>query len=631
MLPSISSYKVSDQNLELIKRLFPNKEIPISLQSDNNKKRSGSVYSNKDSIKSRSTSAYVKLDELNISDGTVSKSKSASLVKSSKKRRSVTTQDTNTINNNKSTSVKFSPNITAETSNVENPYDQVSDSLTPQEPDPLFQQLTSGAFDTDLTLSDTTTPSHNNRNTPTSHTKDLTRYTAYNIHFIRKCMIRTTTINRIQEVLYKLDNLLPLIDMQSTGVILYENFYKLLITIIPKAYVRPDLKQYLIGYAPLDSIIEYKDILYNGKISIIKMTQINSLFPSLSGWINRQIHYKEKHMERAKINWSTHVKWLNLRFMDTLRQLLHIGDKAIRHIDKQNYTLYTLFHISKRYIAIDSLIYIGQKYRILYNKRTVAYNNLVIHGQKAINLLTNQYKAKQYLYHIASIILVNKKVNTYQTNYDKIYKITYDMNKAYLYLIQRSQLAIQHTNKQYITSLYLYKRGQNSVSVVAKWEEAVTFLQTRGDMAKKRLIEYDNTTLILQQYGIKYIKHTNIQYNIYNTFLSIRGEKYKTHINKQNQIYQLHSTKLRPHYITHVNKQYHIQIYLTKIGQKSLKLEYNQYIAQLYLLGKIHGYFTREDPRLEVYSILCHIGQKAIKHTSMQYDVCVPYLQVCSI
>ena len=170
--------------------------------------------------------------------------------------------------------------------------------------------------------------------------------------FIKQLFVDGTTMEEAQNLIFKMQGVFELFDKECTGVIDWDTFTKLVISLIPERILRADAVQFIAAQAedPTNSI-DYREFCMSGKVTVIEFNESEESKKSLSvnGWTHRQ---QAVTGDASTYSWKNHVEWYRDRKSQSLIWLMRRASRAV-------------MSFSRHLLAVEYLMYQGERGRCL--------------------------------------------------------------------------------------------------------------------------------------------------------------------------------------------------------------------------------------------------------------------------
>lgn len=167
----------------------------------------------------------------------------------------------------------------------------------------------------------------------------------YLIHteFMRHLFVDGATVQQTQDLIFKMQGVFEVFDKECKGVVSWNDFTTLLLSMIPERIIRADAVNFISAQAEdPNGLIDYREFCMSGKVIIIE-TKERDEYKRLAttGWHHRQSALTG---DPTTYTWKKHVEWFRDRKSVSLVWLMRRASRAVlsfgRHILAKDYLLY---------------------------------------------------------------------------------------------------------------------------------------------------------------------------------------------------------------------------------------------------------------------------------------------------
>lgn len=144
------------------------------------------------------------------------------------------------------------------------------------------------------------------------------------VSFMKRILVENVTISDAHNLVMKMHDIFQVIDDGMTGLITWNCFSQVILSIVPQQLLRSDVVSFLNAQTEEESaLVDYNQFTTSGKVLVIDQTAEKSKL-LISGWLHRQ-----DANETVNNTWEKHVKWFNKRYSRAVVWLMRKARKAL--------------------------------------------------------------------------------------------------------------------------------------------------------------------------------------------------------------------------------------------------------------------------------------------------------------
>lgn len=370
--------------------------------------------------------------------------------------------------------------------------------------------------------------------------------------FVKALFVKKMSPEETRNLIYRMGNIIQLIDPENTGYITFEQFMKIVLSVAPSHLQRKDIVNFFQYQTDnMQNLLDYQEFLISGKVLLLtKAQQVRALKqksssnaksgihdenakkiqetitpnqPTTLGWLKRQ---KEVVGEESTYTWKNHIKWFQRRQGSALIWLIRRSVRALDYestlLQAQRYLLVARQHA----LALDDLLHYGRAAIIAQTKRQVAKVHLLKRSIHARKYLVKQLNAFQFLKFTA--IGAKKEIEYYEKMGGKLtekrnIKVNNNGNEDLLSPYEKlSDQEKQVINEKYNQQFYNKLQSVNYnkfYKIKAYQQNAIKYLQQQVVKAKVHCTLQDDSFLFFQKYvhkvQLQLSKQSKIRYELY--------------------------------------------------------------------------------------------------------------------
>lgn len=450
--------------------------------------------------------------------------------------------------------------------------------------------------------------------------------------FTKKLFNKKATTSQMQNMIYRMESILQLMDPNGTGFVTWECFARLILAVAPSHLLRADVIAFMNAQTDSnENLIDYKEFIISGKVTIIDKHQTKTDNLPVTGWLKRQKLYSG---EESTYTWKNHVKWYQSRKAKAVVWLMRRATRSLRHAIRIEQSREFLLKQSKRALAATYLLEVGYIAIHLQDKWIDAKRKLLrrmIHARKWSQIVDSSQMwlvstAKGVLFQMEMEDELNNSLDTNsvstldtlvqpkkkQADYATFYKVYQYYALAVSYLKKRGESAINHCYKQDEIQLCLQKYAQKSlmhqmyVEIARNWlvcagdraykfcmqrDDVMKYLYRKGQFALSYLVRQDNAVPWLQNRGNAALKFISLKHQAV-SFLINKGINTLRYLN---------------------NREYAFASLVARRRRAEIILQKKKE-SIIFLTKQPLGVWEHEDFRQNTQLTLEEIGRKAMNH-----------------
>lgn len=434
-------------------------------------------------------------------------------------------------------------------------------------------------------------------------------------------------------------------DAECTGVLTWEVFTKLLLSLVPERVLRGDVLDFISAQAENpNSLVDYREFCSSGKVLVIgyrDTDNVNKL--STMGWIARQ---QSVTGDPSTYTWKHHVEWFRDRKATSLIWLLRRASRAILSVGRRQLATNYLLFQGERVRCLSYLMNQGKKAlgaAEIARKASLQLQKRAVHARR---WATNLHETQRFLKQVASNIIENelmairrREIQARRAAGEYLESDNNEFEQDPLVVEMQYREACRSVYnrvfelqyKQRIAQAFLKSRGVAGLKLFHEQTAASKWLKTLGGKLRDRYAHLDRAAEFLTGIGVKAIDQWKVHDRtraVLVKFAIEAKEKYKKYIFAQQGLYRIATLALR--------READLAA-LVELGQRSLeecnekdrRLRYKnkQDDAVRYLQDIPRRIFARERYFQETKVFLKKLGEKALR-LQLSYEKNAAFLKV---
>jgi hypothetical protein len=351
-------------------------------------------------------------------------------------------------------------------------------------------------------------------------------------------------------------------DAECDGVLTWEVFTKLLLSLVPERVLRGDVLDFLSAQAENpNSLVDYREFCSSGKVLVIgyrDADNVNKL--STMGWIARQ---QVVTGDPSTYSWKHHVEWFRDRKAASLIWLLRRAGRAILSVGRRELaTKYLLFQGER----VRSLSYLmGQGKKALgaaevARKASLQLQKRAVHARR---WATNLHETQRFLNQIASNAIENEimalrrreiqalratgeYVESEEEKFEQDPLLVEIQYKEACRSVYNKVFELQY--KQRIAQAFLQSRGKAGLKLFHEQTAASRWLKTLGGKLRDRYSQLDMAAEFLNNIGLRAMNQWKVHDRARGVLVKLALEaqqKYKKYLDAQQGLHRVATLALR--------------------------------------------------------------------------------------
>jgi len=345
-----------------------------------------------------------------------------------------------------------------------------------------------------------------------------------NHKFTKALFTKKASIKDTQSLLKRLTDILELVDKEQTGYVTWSYFGRVIMALAPPNLLRADIDEFLSAQVSnSEDLINYKEFLISGKVSIIEKINGRSILP-INGWLERQREYVG---DATTYTWKNHMEWYQTRKRTAVVWLMRRATNALtKEVDILNAARF-LFHKGDQAKAISGLLDYGHKAITAHEKRQTAKKRLLARAMHARRAKIRREDAFIYLRELATkvvdveaILAAKGEKVTYedvldepevQCNIATVYSTYYKHVKNQEWLVARAKKGLAHCKAQDDAHAALKKQGKKLLAQLILVQQAADWLYQAAERYHAYTCVQDDVMLGLLRIGARALAYFDRQ------------------------------------------------------------------------------------------------------------------------
>lgn len=447
--------------------------------------------------------------------------------------------------------------------------------------------------------------------------------------FIDHLFHKQLDIHQTQMMLKKMQDLLDLIDKESTGYVAWSYFARVLVTLAPADCLREDIETFLDAQVESDEdLINYREFIISGKVHIIEKKNGRTIIP-INGWLERQKLYTG---DATTYTWKNHQKWYTTRKKEAIVWLMRRAIQAAQQeVNLQEAGVY-LRQVARVALSYEFLRVCGTKAFEAQEKRFLSKKVLLRRALLSRKLKLRQTDAFTYLREISQKIIFMEKVahekgltvtiddvfedKPDQVGYDRFYLLKHMFTEARKQLVVYAQNALLHCTKRDEAANSLATQAKRVLIQQTLVERAFQWLVSSAQRYHLYCCEQDNVLLWIKRKGKFALEYFDRQ-SAALPWLINRGRRGLEHSNRQEDTLSglMKHAKSK---LDLLNSREHALAYCKRRRYNAEALIINKIEAIKYLRGKVANLEGKKDFIKGEKVWLKKRGELALEHTLKQ-------------
>ncbi len=390
--------------------------------------------------------------------------------------------------------------------------------------------------------------------------------------FLRRLFTYKAKLEDSQLLLKRISDVCELMDPDQSGLVTWEKFSKVLLSVAPKDLLRGDVTAFLDAQVEdPETLIDYREFSITGRALIIEAEEKRG-DPPVLGWVARQ---KKFANTPTTYTWKNHLKWYRSRLTNSVVWLMRRAQRAIKqdammieaeeflnHVGKRAHATSYLFNqgylalrtkASKK-VSLNTLMSRALHAKRAHKKREEAMRWLVQCGLNALNrkVEVTEVEVDDGFGGTTTDVVVTvedeKPVET-QASYNMLYLLYMKKSKAKSWLYDLGRRSIIHYEKQQKELAFLTHYGRKILYQQSFQRESHEWLKERAERAYMYGMVTDEAWMKLIRIGKKGFDYLVRQEDALEWLLE-KAKKSLIHVAKQDVALEGLSTRAQHTFVT---------------------------------------------------------------------------------